>query len=78
VVFSSDGAVAGIQGVAAVSIKIHGLPYPGSEDGAMELSGLPVKGSVRVGKKALFSLGMLRERLVRVGSEGMERLWTLF
>jgi hypothetical protein len=68
VVFSSDGAIAGIQGVAAVSIKIHGLPYAGSEDdGEMELAGLPVKGSLRVGKKALFSLEMLREQLTGMG-----------
>ena len=67
VVFSSDGAVAGIQGTAAVSVQVHGLPYSGPEkDGEMELSGLPVKGSVRVGKKGLLSPEMAWKRLKHI------------
>lgn len=66
-VFSSEGAIAGIQGVVAVSVKVHGLPYSGPEDnGEMELHGLPVKGKVRVGKKAMLSLEMTWERLKRI------------
>jgi len=67
VVFSSDGAIAGIQGVVAVSLKVHGLPYSGPEEhGEMKLYGLPVKGNVRVGRKALLSLEMTWERLKHI------------
>ncbi|KAJ3574879.1 hypothetical protein NP233_g1459 [Leucocoprinus birnbaumii] len=61
VIFRSDGAVAGIEGFAAVTLEVDGLPISVSEPakhrkngdkGAMlELMGLPVRGSVRVGKK---------------------------
>ncbi|KAF8064890.1 hypothetical protein FPV67DRAFT_159312 [Lyophyllum atratum] len=51
VVFGSEGALAGILGSAAVASKIRGLPLLG-HDGEMELSGLPFRGSVRVGKKS--------------------------
>ncbi|KAG5649542.1 hypothetical protein H0H81_003155 [Sphagnurus paluster] len=54
VVFSSDGAIAGIQGSAAVAAKVEGLPFSGP-NGEMELLGLPFKGSVRVGKKSMLS-----------------------
>lgn len=67
VVFGSHGATAGIQGVVAVSVKVQGLPYSGPGDGGeMELQGLPVKGSFRVGKKGIWSLGMTWERLKHI------------
>ncbi|KAG6919247.1 hypothetical protein DXG01_008043 [Tephrocybe rancida] len=50
VVFGSDGAVAGILGSASVAARVRGLPLTG-HDGQMELSGLPFRGSVLVGKK---------------------------
>ncbi|KAF5384235.1 hypothetical protein D9615_003475 [Tricholomella constricta] len=52
VVFSTDGAIAGILGTAAVAAKVVGLPFSGP-NGEMELFGLPFKGSVRVGKKSM-------------------------
>lgn len=64
VIFGSEGAVAGIQGYAAVTVEVDGLPldagHPssgdhdetGGEGGAtLDLVGLPFSGSVRVGKK---------------------------
>ncbi|KAH9026620.1 hypothetical protein EDB85DRAFT_165989 [Lactarius pseudohatsudake] len=52
---AGDGAVAGVQGVVAVSVRVEGLPVdPHDGDGvggAMVLTGLPFQGSVRVGKK---------------------------
>ena len=66
-VFSSHGALAGIQGVVAVSLKVHGLPYSGpDEHGEVELHGLPVKGSVRLRRNALLSLDMTWERLKHI------------
>ena len=63
-VFSSDGAIAGIQGVVAVSLIVHGLPYSSPEKhGEIEFHGLPVKGSVRIGRKALLTLEVTWERL---------------
>ncbi|KAF5350552.1 hypothetical protein D9756_008570 [Leucocoprinus leucothites] len=64
VIFGSAGAVAGIEGYAAVTVEVDGLPLDlsdaaergrkGGERGAtLELTGLPVRGSVRVGKKGL-------------------------
>jgi hypothetical protein len=51
----------------AVSVKVHGLPYSGPEgDGEMELRGLPIKGSVPVGKKSLLSLEMTWARLKHI------------
>ncbi|KAI9507094.1 hypothetical protein F5148DRAFT_1015432 [Russula earlei] len=45
VIFSpGEGAVAGVQGVAAVGVRVAGR-------GGMVLTGLPFRGSVRVGKK---------------------------
>ncbi|KAG6899539.1 hypothetical protein C0993_009320 [Termitomyces sp. T159_Od127] len=56
VVFGSDGANAGILGSTAVAARVRGLPLSGN-DGEMELSRLPLKGSVRLGKKNLFTSG---------------------
>ncbi|KAF9011692.1 hypothetical protein BDQ17DRAFT_1344636 [Cyathus striatus] len=57
VIFSSSGALAGILGTAAVTVDVHGLPVEGDgKDGRgteIELSGLPFRGAVRVGKKGL-------------------------
>ncbi|KAF9452090.1 hypothetical protein P691DRAFT_805621 [Macrolepiota fuliginosa MF-IS2] len=70
VIFGSGGAVAGIQGHAAVTVEVDGLPLDpgdpstggrhrkGGEDhgdggATLELTGLPFRGSVRVGKKSL-------------------------
>ncbi|KAI0672036.1 hypothetical protein C8Q78DRAFT_971601 [Trametes maxima] len=53
VVFGSNGAVAGVQGVAAVAVRINGLPFANGHDGEMELTGLPFQGSVRIGKKGV-------------------------
>jgi len=67
VIFGTEGAVAGIQGYAAVTVEVDGLPLDtgdpssgdrddtGDEGGvagaALDLVGLPFRGSVRVGKK---------------------------
>lgn len=56
---AGEGAVAGVQGVVAVSVRIEGLPIDphdggggdGRSGGPMVLTGLPFQGSVRVGKK---------------------------
>ncbi|KAF8259886.1 hypothetical protein EI94DRAFT_1750216 [Lactarius quietus] len=54
---AGGGAVAGVQGVVAVSVRIEGLPIDpddgegGDRGGSMVLTGLPFQGSVRVGKK---------------------------
>ena len=56
---AGGGAVAGVQGVAAVSVRVEGLPIDPDEGdgddgglgGAMVLRGLPFQGSVRIGKK---------------------------
>jgi len=60
VLFSSDGALAGVQGVAAVNVHIDGLPIiggpkegPDGEQGDLALSGLPFQGSVRISKRGL-------------------------
>ena len=60
----SEGAVAGVEGVAAVRVRVDGLPIGQPEpeegdgdgdvdagDGGMVLMGLPFQGSVRVGRK---------------------------
>ena len=53
VIFGSHGALAGVQGVAAVAVHIDGLPIEqGDSGGEMQLNGLPFQGSVRVGKKS--------------------------
>ncbi|TFK89417.1 hypothetical protein K466DRAFT_486948 [Polyporus arcularius HHB13444] len=51
VIFGTQGALAGVQGVAAVAVRVEGLPFANGRDGEMELSGLPFQGSVRIGKK---------------------------
>ncbi|CAA7263313.1 unnamed protein product [Cyclocybe aegerita] len=58
VIFGSDGATAGIQGSAAVTVAVEGLPLhgPGRKAGEVVLSGLPFQGSVLVRKKSLFKL----------------------
>ncbi|KAI9438144.1 hypothetical protein H4582DRAFT_1814649 [Lactarius indigo] len=51
---AGDGAVAGVQGVVAVGVRVEGLPIDqrdGDEGRAMVLTGLPFHGSVTVGKK---------------------------
>ena len=51
-IFSSNGAVAGVKGVAAVAVNVEGLPL---DHGDMELDGLPFKGMVRIGKDTLLT-----------------------
>lgn len=54
VIFGSEGALAGVSGIAAVNVHVQGLPIGGAgEDGwgEMELHGLPFHGDVRIGKK---------------------------
>ncbi|KAF8961431.1 hypothetical protein BDZ97DRAFT_1703298 [Flammula alnicola] len=55
VIFGSEAATAGIQGFAAVTVTVEGLPLhgPGRKDGEIVLSGLPFQGSVRIGKRSL-------------------------
>ncbi|EIN14709.1 hypothetical protein PUNSTDRAFT_57626 [Punctularia strigosozonata HHB-11173 SS5] len=53
VVFGSHGAVAGLQGVVAVSVNVRGLPVKNGTGGGIELDGLPFHGAVRIGKKGL-------------------------
>ncbi|KAF9811543.1 hypothetical protein IEO21_06547 [Rhodonia placenta] len=53
VIFGTQGAIAGVQGVAAVAVHVHGLPFENGRDGEMELTGLPFQGSVRIGKRTL-------------------------
>jgi hypothetical protein len=43
------GALAGVQGTAAVTACIGGLPVEGGGGGEIELDGLPFKGEVRIG-----------------------------
>ncbi|KAL9709184.1 hypothetical protein Ac2012v2_007539 [Leucoagaricus gongylophorus] len=59
VIFGSAGAIAGIKGYAAVAVGVDGLPLDAgdtykesSEKGVtLELTGLPIHGNVRIGKK---------------------------
>lgn len=44
----SGGALAGISGIAAVQIQVVGL---GNNE--VQLDGLPLRGDVRIGKKAV-------------------------
>ncbi|KAL0065797.1 hypothetical protein AAF712_007100 [Marasmius tenuissimus] len=54
VIFGRQGALAGILGTADVGVTVDGLPFDGpGRDDWMVLSGLPFKGSVRVGKKSM-------------------------
>ncbi|KAJ6565632.1 hypothetical protein DFH09DRAFT_1157700 [Mycena vulgaris] len=58
VIFGTDGAVAGLLGAAGVGVDVLGLSFPGTDGGGeMELSGLPFRGSVLVGKKGLRGVG---------------------
>ncbi|KAF7289184.1 hypothetical protein MIND_01379500 [Mycena indigotica] len=63
VVFGSgDGATAGILGVGAVGVEVAGLELQASRAAQareMELTGLPFRGSVLVGKKAMRRGGLL-------------------
>lgn len=47
--------MAGLLGTAAVGVDVHGIPFEGPEptDG-MELSGLPFRGSVKLGKGNMY------------------------
>ncbi|KAI0329821.1 hypothetical protein GY45DRAFT_1435207 [Cubamyces sp. BRFM 1775] len=58
VIFGTQGALAGVQGVAAVAVRVNGLPFTNGHDGKMELTGLPFEGSVGVGKKSMWPLPM--------------------
>ena len=58
VIFGTQGALAGVQGVAAVAVRVNGLPFANGHDGEMELTGLPFEGSVRIGKKSMWPLPM--------------------
>jgi hypothetical protein len=64
----SEGAVAGVQGVAAAGARVEGFPIGedkdegdnddesaghGDEDGGLVLTGLPFQGTVRIGRKGL-------------------------
>ncbi|KAF9224835.1 hypothetical protein BS17DRAFT_701623 [Gyrodon lividus] len=55
VIFSSEGALAGLQGSADVGLDIVGLPFHDGtgEDAEIQLDGLPLQGNVRLGKKDL-------------------------
>ncbi|KAI0760888.1 hypothetical protein BD413DRAFT_593969 [Trametes elegans] len=53
VIFGTQGALAGVQGVAAVAVRVNGLPFANGHDGEMELTGLPFHGNVRIGKKSV-------------------------
>ncbi|THH10493.1 hypothetical protein EW146_g8352 [Bondarzewia mesenterica] len=57
VIFGSQGALAGLQGVAAVTVRIEGLPTGDAggdgEVAGMQLEGLPFQGLVRIGKRGL-------------------------
>jgi len=51
VIFSTEGANAGIQGTAAVIVTVDGLPVHGPAE--VMLQGLPFHGKVHVGKRSL-------------------------
>ncbi|TFK52786.1 hypothetical protein OE88DRAFT_1656374 [Heliocybe sulcata] len=55
VIWGPSGALAGVKGVAAVAVKVHGLPFSNGtgRDNEMELTDLPFRGTVRIGKKGL-------------------------
>jgi hypothetical protein len=50
VIFSPDGAIAGILGSTAVGVTVTGLNPSNDSDGAIELNGIPFQGSVHVQK----------------------------
>ena len=51
VIFGTHGALAGVQGVASVTVRVAGLPLGDDNAGEMELDGLPFRGSVHIGKR---------------------------
>ncbi|KAF8842794.1 hypothetical protein BDN67DRAFT_965188 [Paxillus ammoniavirescens] len=55
VIFSSEGALAGLQGTADVGVDIVGLPFHGGtgDDAEFQLVGLPLRGNLRIGKRDL-------------------------
>jgi len=53
VIFKGEGAVAGLQGTSAVSVRVEGLPLE-ARHSRLDLEGLPFHGSVRITKKSLF------------------------
>ncbi|KIJ63603.1 hypothetical protein HYDPIDRAFT_92125 [Hydnomerulius pinastri MD-312] len=55
VIFSPEGALAGLQGTADVGVNIVGLPFHDGtgKEAELELVGLPFQGNVRIGKKGL-------------------------
>ncbi|KAF9266950.1 hypothetical protein L218DRAFT_758876 [Marasmius fiardii PR-910] len=57
VIFGRQGAVAGILGTADVGVTVKGLSLDSPDRDGMVLSGLPFKGSVRVGKKSMLAEG---------------------
>lgn len=52
-IFGTEGALAGVSGIAAVNVHVQGLPIGEDGRGDMELHGLPFQGDVRIGKKTL-------------------------
>ncbi|KAH8829220.1 hypothetical protein DL96DRAFT_1037072 [Flagelloscypha sp. PMI_526] len=60
-VIFGNGALAGIQGSAGVRVKVYGLPIGDGNDDEpppdMNLSGLPFKGEVLIGRKMLLDTG---------------------
>ncbi|KAF9238973.1 hypothetical protein BU15DRAFT_88192 [Melanogaster broomeanus] len=58
VIFSSEGALAGLQGTTDVGVNIVGLPFHDEtgEDAEFQLNGLPLQGDVRIGKKNVLLL----------------------
>ncbi|KIY74273.1 hypothetical protein CYLTODRAFT_385048 [Cylindrobasidium torrendii FP15055 ss-10] len=52
VLFSIDGALAGLVGIVSVSVDVPGLPVEGK--GSLRLDGLPFRGAVRLSKKHMF------------------------
>lgn len=50
-IFSSKGALAGLQGTADIGVHVIGLPFGGGNNSEFVLKGLPLQGTVRIGKK---------------------------
>ena len=50
-IFTSKGALAGLQGTADIGIHVVGLPLSGGSNSEFVLKGLPIQGNVRIGKK---------------------------
>ncbi|KAJ7716304.1 hypothetical protein B0H16DRAFT_1898438 [Mycena metata] len=73
VIFGTDGALAGLLGVASVAVDVFGL-HEGDGHNEMELSGLPFRGSVLVGKKGLLGVG----GAVKHSQEELKRLMDRF